>query len=440
MCVLLRLDAPAAFRYNERRNHLPYITMKRGTCTMRLSQKDRERLRELAARQAELAASERNRQLYQDWLAYAAQGGTARPMIRIELDTFEQDVLPPLMRCEGDAARAIERRLLRPLANFTLFEDDTLVPAYYAVRDRLTFLPFGLTPRRRETGGVGHHFIPYLHDLEADEHLLGHSVFSVDEAGAEQERAEAEAIFGDVLPVRRAGGCLVACPTQDIVHIMNMDDMYMAMVDDEERFDSMMRRLTDDYLAFFRMLAQGGHLRACARDQHLNQGSYCFTDELPNDLAGAALEDCWLYMDAQEMSGASPAMYEALVFPHYKKLMDAFGLISYGCCEATHPIWRNCLSHVANLRKVSISPWCDEDAMGEALRGTGITYLRKPPATLLGVGAALDEDAVTQCFRKTAAAAKGCTLEIAQRDVYQIHSSPEKVRRYVALIRAALGA
>ena len=42
--------------------------------------------------------------------------------------------------------------------------------------------------------------------------------------------------------------------------------------------------------------------------------------------------------------------------------------------------------------------------MGEALRGTGITYLRKPPATLLGMETPLDEDAVTACFRKTAEA------------------------------------
>lgn len=73
--------------------------------------------------------------------------------------------------------------------------------------------------------------------------------------------------------------------------------------------------------------------------------------------------------------------------------------------------------------------------MGQRLRGKEITYLRKPDPTLIGVGSVLDEDAVRAHFRKTVGAAEGCTLEIVQRDVYQIHNTYEKVRRYVELIR-----
>ena len=65
-------------------------------------------------------------------------------------------------------------------------------------------------------------------------------------------------------------------------------------------------------------------------------------------------------MDSQETSGLSPRMYAEIVFPYYREVMAQFGLVSYGCCEATHAIWEDCLSKVPNLRKVSISPWCDE--------------------------------------------------------------------------------
>lgn len=405
---------------------------------MCISKNDVHRLRELARQQMALAHSTRNEELYQDWMRYAAKEEVTRPMIRIELGTFEQDVLPAMMQCEGEAARKIEKKMLGPIANFTLFEDDTVVPSYFAVEDNFSFLPFGLRPKREETGGVGHHFIPYLHDLEEDFHLLGKSVYHIDEAKAEQEMSMLSDIFGDILPICRVSNCLVACQTQDIVHIMNMDDMYIAMLDDEERFHRMMRRLTDDYIHFFQLLEKEGQLRTAARDQHLNQGSYCFTTELKDAESNAHLKECWLYMDSQETSGISPSLYEEMVFPYYKELMDLFGLVSYGCCEATHPIWKTCLSKILNLRKVSISPWCDEEAMGEFLRGTNVTYLRKPPATLLGVGRNLDEEAVLACFRKTAMASKDCHLEIAQRDVYQINNSPDKVKRYVALIRQGL--
>ena len=102
-----------------------------------------------------------------------------------------------------------------------------------------------------------------------------------------------------------------------------------------------------------------------------------------------------------------------------------------------HGIWDECLSTLENLGKVSISPWCDERMMGERLRGKRTVYLRKPPATLLGSPGALDEDAVTACMEKTAEAASGCRLELAQRDVYQIGQGPQKVARYVQLIREA---
>lgn len=407
---------------------------------MEISNKDRAILRDTAKWMAELAASERNQRLYREWEAYAHTKTPDRPMIRIEINRFEHEILPAMQKCEGERARAIEATMLRPIANFTLFEDDTLVPSYYSVGNHQTFRPFGLAVRRKETEGVGHHFIPYLHDLEEDEHLLGPSEFGMDEAGTQRDLEEMQELLGDILPVRRGGGCLCCCMMQDIVHIMNMDDMFIAMIDEEERFRNMMQRLTDDYIAYFTMLEQGGHLRSAAKMQHLNQGTYCFTDELRDGIEGAQLSDMWLFMDAQETSSISPEMYRDLVFPYYKQIMDRFGLVSYGCCEPVHPVWDECLSKVKNLRKVSISAWCDEEAMGERLRGTGITYLRKPPATIVGMPTPLDEQAALDCFRKTARAAKGCKLEVTQREVYQVGGSPQKVHRYIELARIALDA
>ena len=406
---------------------------------MMISQQDRMILRELAQKQMELAHSPRNQQLYQDWMDYGSSKNGCRPLIRIEIDTFEHQLLPAMQRCEVEHAREIERRLLRPMVNFTQFEDDTLVPDYYPIRLHTSFTPFGLPVRREETGSLGHHFIPYLHDLEEDEHLLGDSIFSVDVDGTAKEEQEAQEIFGDILPTKRITDCAGCCLTQDIVHIMNMDDMYMAMIDDEDRFHNMMRRLMNDYMAFYRMMENGGHLQSHARMQHLGQGSYCFTDELREGINPAKLSDLWLFMDSQETAGISPEMYADLVFPYYQEMMSHFGLVSYGCCEASHPIWDNCLSKVPNMRKVSISPWCDEEFMGERLQGTGVTFLRKPPATILGMDTpVLDEAATLACFRKTAKAAKGCKLEIAQRDVYMIGHSAQKVHRYVELARRGL--
>jgi len=406
---------------------------------MTISQKDRARLRDTAKLCKELAASPRNQQLYRDWQKQGASRQGIRPLVRIELGTFAQDILPGMMRCEGEAARAIEARLMSPVANFTLFEDDTMVPDHYGVTEKISFIPFGLEVKRQLTGGVGHHFIPYLHELEADDHLLGPSVYSIDKAASEAEMQLAGDLFGDILPVRRISNAGYCTPMQDIVHIMNMDDLYIAMLDEDERFRAMLDRLTDDYIAFFKLQEKEKVLCSAAAMQHLCQGTYCFTDELPDGVPGASLSKCWLFMDSQETAAISPAMFAELVFPYYKKVMEHFGLVSYGCCEAVHAIWDDCLSSIQHLRKVSVSPWCDEAFMGERLRGTNVTYLRKPPATLLGMNtASLDEEAVLACFRKTAEASSGCKVELIQRDVYTIGPDPAKVKRYVQLARQGM--
>lgn len=410
---------------------------------MKFSDKDLNRLRTLAGQQAELAASDRMARLWQDWKRHGAQAAGSRPMIQVELWTFEDDVLPQLMACEDPEARQLERLLLSNTVNHTLFGDDTLVKGYLPVAPKSWFVPFGLPVKvervhEGDTEGLGHHFIPYLHDLDEDFHLLDPSEFGVDLASSRRQVEELNELLGDLLPVKLENSALSCSPMQDLVHIMSMEDLYVAMVDCPELFDRMLDQLTDDYVRFFHLMEREGALSATTGAQHLSQGSLCFTDELPDKQSDVRVKDVWGYMDSQETAGVSPRMFLSQVLPHYKKVAQEFGLLSYGCCEAVDGLWDNGLDAIDNLRKVSISPWCNEEFMGERLRGSKTVFLRKPTPNLLGVGSVLDEDAVIKCFQKTVAAAQGCTLEIAQRDVYQLHSGPEKVRRYVELARREL--
>ena len=145
--------------------------------------------------------------------------------------------------------------------------------------------------------------------------------------------------------------------------------------------------------------------------------------------------DVWGFMDSQETVGMSPQMYQEFIFPCYQKISQQYGLLSYGCCEPVNPIWDSCLSKLDNLRKVSISPWCDEEFMGERLAGSKVIYHRKPSPNYLGVGTSLDEDGLRASLRKTFQAARGCKLEITQRDVYTINGDIGKAKRYVDIVK-----
>ena len=210
--------------------------------------------------------------------------------------------------------------------------------------------------------------------------------------------------------------------------------MYIEMYDKPDLFKKMMDMITDDYCRYFDELEKAGHILPTVSSEFLGQGTYCFTNDLPKENV-SKVNQIWGFMDSQETAGISPQMYEEFIFPYYKKVFSRYGLLSYGCCEAVDPIWENCLSKVKNLRKVSISPWCNEEYMGEQLKGRKTVYHRKPSPNFLGVGEKLDEEAFRKHIRKTLAAAEGCTLEFTQRDVYTVNNDIGKVRRYVEIVK-----
>lgn len=389
---------------------------------------DRERLRELAWRQMELAKSPENEEKRNEWFRHnAARPG--RPMIHLEAWTFGEELFPSRLTCEDREMRGIEQGLLSNFINAELFGDDRVVPDYYPVYVPSEFIPFGIDDEMTAEG-IGYSTVKKIEDLERDFHLLGESTFSIDHASADRQVERLGDIFGDILEPRKVMGGLYSVPTQKIVNLMGLENMMFSMYDYPELFKEMMNRFAEDTVKFFRAL-EGEGLLPTKDATGWCQGSFCFNEELPD--APKTTRDLCGFMDSQESSSISPDMYEEFIFPCYEKISKEMGLLSYGCCEPTHPIWERCLKKLQNLRKVSVSPWCDEEAMGENLRGGKVIYHRKPSPNFLGVDEVLDEEALRAHINKTLHAARGCVLEIAQRDVYTLHGNVEKARRYIEI-------
>ncbi len=399
-----------------------------------VSAADRERLREVAREQLRWAGSDHNQEVLRAWRRHGAFL-PERPMIHLEIWGFEQALLAPRLRCQGQAARAIEAQMMRQYLNQALFGDDRPVPDAYPVRWRTWFVPFGLKPQceavQGAQNGLGERIHPILTDLEDDFDKLGKTVYGVDREGTLAELALADELIGDILPVRLGMDALYITPMQDVVKLMGMESMFCAMLDTPELFAAMLDRYVSGVLEYFRFLESEKLLLPTTGDQLLAQGSRCFTNELTQ--SPAATREVWGFLDAQETSSISPQLYEELVFPCYRRIAAEYGLLSYGCCEPVDRVWEHGVSSLGNLRKVSVSPWCDEAFMGERLRGKRIVYLRKPSPNLLMLGDTLDEDALRAHFDQTLRAARGCTLEFAQRDVYAC--DVEKGRRYIHILR-----
>ena len=214
----------------------------------------------------------------------------------------------------------------------------------------------------------------------------------------------------------------------------------MAMLDYPEEFHQMMKFICDDSMNYVRWQQEEVILELNNENDFAGSGSYGFTSELPKSMeysetGKVTAKDLWANMNSQESVGLSPTMYGEFLYPYYREMAEQFGLVYYGCCEAVNTIWDDYLSRLPNLRKVSISPWCDEEFMGDRLRGQDIIYSRKPSPNFVGVGDKIDEEAFSKHIRKTLQAAKDCHLEIIFRDIYTLNGDTTKPGKAVKIVR-----
>lgn len=405
-----------------------------------ISQQDRLILRELAKKQQEYANLPKMKELSKLWYRHNDLIGE-RPMVTIEMWTFGGEIVKEF-KCTSETGRNIEDAFYNTFANYEYIGDDVVIPPVFPVGIGTWFKPFGLEVEcEHAEGSLGHKFKHRITDLKDDFHKLGKSEYGTEgRERAEKWKSFLENIFGDILPVQLIGSGVYSVPTQDVVHILSMENMLFSMYDYPDAFHKMMEMLSDDYIEYFRWMEDQKLLLPTTSYGRVAQGSFCFTNELQSDAAGRdglgiKLVDIWGFMDSQESAGISPEMYNEFVFPYYKRISDLYGLFSYGCCEAVDPIWDMCISKCDNLRKVSISPWCNEEFMGERLRDSKVIYHRKPSPNFLGIGREFDENAWQEHILKTLKAAKGCKLEITQRDVYTLGGNINKVRRAVEIVR-----
>ena len=400
-------------------------------------------LRELAKRQAEIAAlpvmAERRRM----WYDLNDDTPNARPPVIIETWTFGDEFLPEsVLRCASDIGKGIERQLLGNIRNHELIDDDKVIPNTFDIGWFVDIDEFGVTvgfenAEDQEGRRLGFKMEHPIRDLERDFELLKPARCRVDREKTLAWKAFVEELLGDLLPVEIRGGPFGhGMLTHRLVYLMGMEAFFVAMYDCPETLHRYMAFLRDNALRTMRWGEAEGLMRVNNENQTSFGSSFNFTTRLP--AAGfdgrPRLCDMWGCANSQETVGVSPELFHEFCFPYYRDVCAPMGLVYYGCCEPTHPFWED-LRRLPNLKKVSISKWCDQRFMGEALQGTGIVYSRKPDPNLLGVDVQLDEEAWSAHIRESLEATPGIPVEFIVRDVYTVHHNLEKCKRAVNIAR-----
>lgn len=409
-----------------------------------IPEQERTYLRELARKQAEYASLPVMAQRKQMWYDLNDGRPSARPPVIIETRTFDRDFMPEgVLRCVSETGRTIERQLLRNLRNHELIDDDKVIPdafsfGWFADIDLLGVKIERETVKDAQGFETGYRFLHPIKDLKADFHILRPAACRVDRERTLAWQAFLEDLFDGLLKVRLCTGLFGATSlTHRVIELMGMEAFFMAMYDSPDEVHRLMAFLRDNLLSVMRWAEAGGLLRPNNGNQDSFGSSYNFTTRLPASgyTGGAArTRDMWGWTSSQETVGVAPGMFHEFCFPYYRDICEPMGLLYYGCCEPAHPFWED-IRQMPHLKKVSISRWCDQRFMGEALRDTEIVFSRKPDPKFLGVDRKLDEDAWAAHIRETLEATRGVFVEFIVRDVYTVHGNLRNPRRAVQLAR-----
>lgn len=412
-----------------------------------LSRQDVAVLRDLARRQAEISrdpAMEERRRL---WTRHNDLDGE-RPMVLAEtvdlLRSGELLASTPLV-CTGAFARSVEAMLRATIYAYEEIGDDSVVDPWINWMWTFRIGTYGVDIIERQTPNspIAVHYEPPIRDLGRELCLLRHRDFSVDRAATMLQKDLLEHAIGDILPVRIHP---IVWPlwtmgmTWDAIKLVGMENLMIAMLDDPDAIHRLMSFLRDDLLAFTAWMEKENLLYLNNGNDYIGSGGRGFTRSLPQPdaLPGGPVRprDMWVLLESQETVGISPDMFEEFIFPYQREIGERFGLVYYGCCEPLDARWP-VIRTLRNLRSVSVSPWCSQEVMAEAL-GRDHVYSRKPHPTPIS-GDTYDEDALREDVRHTLGLTRDCNVEIILKDVHTVSRQPERLGRWVRMVREEIG-
>jgi hypothetical protein len=410
--------------------------------------RDRDRLREVAAEYAEIVNSEAMDARREVWRLTNRLEERTVPFQIEDNGTFFADLTPP-PECEGGFERGCEAQLRRAITNHRLIADDRIFPRHFEVPwaiGRSSVCPDLQLRHSPDARGreLGYETNTPLADLAHSLHTLRPTEFSVDREDTYRRAEAAERLFGDLLPVEIVGrdvSTAGAGLAYYAVLLIGMDDFYLAMLDQPENVHRFFGFLADDAARFMDWLEAEGLITASEPAFDCGSGSCVYSDELPRREipAGGTVHpgDCWGFIEAQEAVGMSPAMYAEFIHPYQRRLGDRFGLINYGCCEPVHAVWPT-LRGFANLRKVTVSPWCDQESIA-ASAGRRVVLSRKPhPLKLCGVS--FDPGDFAAHLRQTLDIMRDNFVELIFRDTCPLNGAmQDRVAEACRIVRRLIG-
>ena len=396
---------------------------------------DRNILRELATRYAELAnspAGKRKRDLWRAKNSFKL----IEPLIYIRAYAWNEMPMSKLQTADP-VCQQVENFFRNELFRAT-FGDDYIFEPWYSVNCIYKFSGWGVDYKVEYPGETemleaykADYPIKYLDDIKK----MRAPVHVIDEAATAAKLAKVEELIGDILPVDLMRGpyCRnwTADLSTDLGKLRGMENFMLDMYENPEWLHGLLKFMSEGIQHNQEQAEAAGDIGLTFAYNQSMAYAEELQDPAPN-VNGVKREQLWGFTAAQEYALVSPEMHEEFLLRYQLPVMKKFGLVAYGCCEdLTNKI--SMLRQIPNLRRIAVSPFADVQKCVEQIGTDYVISYRPSPADMVAYG--FDEARIRNILKRDLEYLKGTYFDITLKDVETVQSDPERIRNWVNLTR-----
>ncbi len=408
---------------------------------MAMSAKDRETLRALAERYAEIA----HRDVQQERMGRYYRTNAlerVRPVVlisEIPWGEIRDDAL--VCTCSREL-RGIESQLRCALYQWEHFQVDLVLPPVWRVMKRARSTGVGLQAQDKQLkGDTGAHISAheYTDVLKTEEDLakllIPEITYNVEVTDRALELAGE--VFEGILPVELCGHALQESIWDAISRYRGVDSLLMDLAMRPDFMHATAQRFAEIAEATFRQYEE---LDLLDPKQMLLHCTVACSHELPaDDFEGKVRrKDVWGRCAAQIFGSVSPDMHDEFDLAYNEKLFGECGLVYYGCCEPMDRKIDILRKRFKNLRKVSITPWADPERAAAAM-GPDLVMAAKPNPAFVS-SARFNPKPVEDEIAGYLDAAKrhGTPVEFVLKDISTIANNPENLTQWADTVMGVI--
>ena len=403
---------------------------------MNAKEKDRQILRELASRLAEIAALPAQDEKRRLWRALNDLK-PERPMVFIDQVSWsEMNIDGKLdLHCEDDECRNYEWRFRKHLFQCEYFPVDLVIEPFIRVGKAINNSYFDMETKEETLTMVenhevaSHRFENQFKSIDDVMTKIKMPVISHDTAETKRRMDFASWLFDGIMPIMQVGFDPYLSIWDPISFWMGIDGALYGLIDNPDMMHALAGRIAKGHMLMLDQLEEQGLL--CHSQNYIHcTGAY--TSDLPApgfNPEKPRTKDIWMFGLAQMFSTVSPSMFEEYEINYMLPIFERFGLVYYGCCDPLDDKM-NEVRKIPNLRKVSMSPWTNPEKGAEAI-GKDFVFSNKPNPAFLAFES-FNEDLVRKDLENTKEICRrhGCPLELILKDISTVYNQPMRLKKW----------